>query len=318
MKSDAEIKAMLGELSPVELKALRESIEVEGVREPITLWATWDCPACGGTATPHAGGKDGFGDFLFCGECGEQLSDKDQETVYANGVVVDGYNRLAIANSLGMEVPVRIVGFDSRDEAKEWVARNQLGRRNLTEAKRQYCIGLLYNNAKQGHGGDRKSSGHSDHLIQKTAEAVAKEQGVSEKTVRRAGEFAESVDVVESAIPGTKEQALAGQIPRANVIEAAKEIKAGNVEGAKEELWIKDRAKAGFEKAKIELKRQNEERAIAMSPLSRAEALVEAAGSLTDAIHWCVMTLPPEMKLVAITEALKALRNASAQLQRRK
>ena len=51
----------------------------------------------------------------------------------------------------------------------------------------------------KSHGGDRKSSGHFDHLKEpeKTAEKIAKEHNISEKTVRRAAKFAEEVDKFE-------------------------------------------------------------------------------------------------------------------------
>jgi hypothetical protein len=50
---------------------------------------------------------------------------------------------------------------------------------NSATASRRYAA------EKQSHGGDRKSSGQSDHLNEKTAEIIAATAGVSEKTVRR-------------------------------------------------------------------------------------------------------------------------------------
>ena len=64
---------------------------------------------------------------------------------------------------------------------------------------RRYLIGKKYLEEKKEHGGDRKSSGHFDHLKEpeKTAEKIGKEHNISEKTVRRAAKFAEEVDKFE-------------------------------------------------------------------------------------------------------------------------
>jgi hypothetical protein len=59
-----------------------------------------------------------------------------------------------------------------------------------------YFRGAEYNALKQTHGGSwrgRKPSGQSDHL-KKTGEEVAGKYGVSEKTVRRDGVFAQVID----------------------------------------------------------------------------------------------------------------------------
>lgn len=54
-------------------------------------------------------------------------------------------------------------------------------------------IGRLYNEQKKSHGGDRKSSAQKEHL--KTAEKIAGEYKINQATVRRAGEFAEAIDI---------------------------------------------------------------------------------------------------------------------------
>ena len=69
-------------------------------------------------------------------------------------------------------------------DPKEWIIKNQLGRRNLTEQEASYYRGKLYESRKLNHGGDRKSSGQNVHLI-KTAEEIGKQYGVDEKTIQR-------------------------------------------------------------------------------------------------------------------------------------
>lgn len=52
-------------------------------------------------------------------------------------VVVDGHHRLNMAKKLGMEVvPIQQMTFKDPDEARVWMLRNQLGRRNLNDAER--------------------------------------------------------------------------------------------------------------------------------------------------------------------------------------
>ena len=53
-----------------------------------------------------------------------------------NGVLIDGHNRLAIAEKLGIEYTTRELSFESEDEAKAWIIRNQFGRRNINNYQR--------------------------------------------------------------------------------------------------------------------------------------------------------------------------------------
>ena len=87
--------------------------------------------------------------------------------------------------------------------AEAWIINNQMGRRNLTAEEMSYLRGRRYNGEKKQQGGDRKSSGNSYHM--KTAEKLAKEYKVSEKTIRNDGEFAEALDQLP---PPLKEKVL--------------------------------------------------------------------------------------------------------------
>jgi hypothetical protein len=77
-----------------------------------------------------------------------------------------------------------------------WMINNQLGRRNVTADQASYLRGKRYNAEKRpddGHG-DQKSGGHSG--LPKKAEELAEEFKVSERTIRRDGDFAAAMDVV--------------------------------------------------------------------------------------------------------------------------
>jgi hypothetical protein len=109
---------------------------------------------------------------------------------------------------IGLKFQVVERRFESLDEVLIWVDRNQLGRRNLTDSQRTEVIGRIYNTLKQnpvlnlkqfqsGENGegteDREVNLTSRKGSDATARAVAKATGVSEKTVRNAGKFAEAV-----------------------------------------------------------------------------------------------------------------------------
>ena len=83
-------------------------------------------------------------------------------------------------------------------DPKEWIIKNQLGRRNLTTEEASYYRGILYESKKLNHGGDRNSSVQNAHL--KTAEQIGKEYGVNESTVRRDATYAKAVDKVAEEV----------------------------------------------------------------------------------------------------------------------
>jgi hypothetical protein len=116
-------------------------------------------------------------------------------------VLLDGHNRLEICTRLNLPFSVAEVQFEARKQAADWIDRNQLGRRNLTNDGRKLLLGRVYNRAKKaehdGGKGKKRSGGQSDHHLQKTSQRIACEHGVSEKSVRRAGEFQKAVEKLD-------------------------------------------------------------------------------------------------------------------------
>ena len=53
-----------------------------------------------------------------------------------NGIVIDGHNRYEIAKKHGLEFKTEEMEFESRDDVKLWIIKNQLGRRNLDKWQR--------------------------------------------------------------------------------------------------------------------------------------------------------------------------------------
>lgn len=98
--------------------------------------------------------------------------------------IIDGHHRFKLAEKLKIDAPTVEKSFKDIDAVKEWMLRNQLGRRNLTPARFDYFIGKLYNQLKR-----TVEYGTGD-----AATKLAEQFGTSEKTVRRAGDVAVGLD----------------------------------------------------------------------------------------------------------------------------
>ena len=71
----------------------------------------------------------------------------EEPIVIWRDTIIDGHNRYRIANKHGIDFRVSVKDFKSRREALEWIATNQLGRRNLTSAKISYLRSKAYENS---------------------------------------------------------------------------------------------------------------------------------------------------------------------------
>ena len=126
-------------------------------------------------------------------------------------ILLDGHHRYEICTKHGIsyqtvQAPVYI---RTDADAKDWIDKNQLGRRNLTKDEWRELIGRRYNRKKKSKaeagsiGG--VSKGQNDTCLQSTAEVIAAEHGVSAATVKRAGKFAEAVEEQREAHPEADE-----------------------------------------------------------------------------------------------------------------
>lgn len=125
--------------------------------------------------------------------------------------VVDGHNRLTLA--LKHNLPYKKVekSFPDLQAVKLWMIRNQLGRRNLTKDRMTYFIGVLYNTTKQ----DPKAERTAMEDGKTTAQVIGEQHGVSEKTVRRAGEVAKGLDRLEE---------IRGKLAKAQVLDGKSKL----------------------------------------------------------------------------------------------
>jgi hypothetical protein len=142
-------------------------------------------------------------------------------------VLIDGHNRYEIATRLGLPYQVTSIEFATRDDACDWIDRNQLGRRNLHPDQYTLLVGRRYNRAKKAEGGTGANQHtqqlrQSDAVAERTSERIAREHGVGSRTVERAGQFADAIEKVKELAPHIEQDVAAGVAPsRRSVIEAA-------------------------------------------------------------------------------------------------
>ena len=150
---------------------------------------------------------------------------RDPLVVWRDGdrdILIDGHNRHEICTRLALAYRLEPMEFASRDEAADWIDRNQLGRRNLPRLDYKLLLGRRYNRAKKKEGGRYDRDFGADKMsTPKTSEKLAKEHGVNEKTVRRAGKFQAAAEKlgIETEITSGKVKAT-----EAAVVKAAKAL----------------------------------------------------------------------------------------------
>jgi len=152
---DEEFSTLMPLLAPEALAELEQSIRTEGCRDPLVAW-----------------------------DCNGKL------------ILLDGHNRLVICqvNDIPYQTIIKTMEeIPDRDAAMDWIDRTQLARRNLTPDQFTMVLGRLYNRLKRQGARTDRTSGQNDQKSEQatkgetTAERLAREHGVSEATVRRAG-----------------------------------------------------------------------------------------------------------------------------------
>ena len=161
-------------------------------------------------------------------------------------VLLDGHNRYEICTRLGLPFTLHEIELDTREAAADWIDRNQLGRRNLSEEGRKLLIGRLYNRTKNaehdGGKGKARSGGQTDRHSEKTSERIAREHGIGEATVRRAGKLQAA-----AATLGIEQEIVAGEIKASegDIIDAAAALPANPTPGDIEQVRTAVKASTG-------------------------------------------------------------------------
>lgn len=133
--------------------------------------------------------------------------------------LVDGHHRLKILKA-HPELKWSVVeqDFAGEDEAKEWIIKNALGTRNLTEMQYTVLSGRLLKTRKKriGNQNTRNERGQFQKVQNApdgdTAQIIANELGVNRTTVQRAEWLVDGLDAAEAVVPGFKDDVLTGAI----------------------------------------------------------------------------------------------------------
>lgn len=185
-----ELKALIPPLLPDELAQLENNILADGCREALLVWETT-----------------------------VRVLEKadDDNPVY---ILVDGHNRYGICQKNGIDFRVNLKSFPAMEQVRTFMIENQLGRRNLTPEQTAYLRGLRYRDEK-GKRGQYDRTDHKGHFVlygegdseesseiaskavktagrTSTAEKLAKQYSVNEKTIKRDAAFAAGVEKLSS------------------------------------------------------------------------------------------------------------------------
>ena len=182
---------------------------------------------------------------------------RDPLVVWRDGdrdILIDGHNRYEICTRLDLPYHVEAMEFAFRDEAADWIDRNQLGRRNLSRQDYKLLLGRRYNRAtRQGERTDLTSGNSCPKSGERTSQRIAKEHGVAEKTVRNAGKYQAAAEKL-----GIEKEIAAGNVKasESKVVNAAKSLPPKptkhQVETAREEV-VADRPKRRASKPAVEV-----------------------------------------------------------------
>ena len=135
-------------------------------------------------------------------------------------VLLDGHHRYQLAHKHGLTFSTIGLQFNSYEEAIQWVLRNQLARRNLTDEQRTIVIGRYYNMLKRAPHRPADKGDKLSPLAEsgKTAEQVATVFGVDSRTVYRAAEFADAFEQLESVSPDAARRVESGEVKDAKTM----------------------------------------------------------------------------------------------------
>jgi len=118
-----------------------------------------------------------------------------------DGTVVDGHNRVELAQKHNIPVTLKHFKFRDRDAAKEWIIRNQFGRRNLSSYNRAQ-LALKLKPIISAKAKENQSCGQGGVLLPQnsvkaridTQKELARIAGVSHDTIHK-------VEVIEINAP---------------------------------------------------------------------------------------------------------------------
>jgi 16S rRNA G966 N2-methylase RsmD len=136
-------------------------------------------------------------------------------------ILVDGHHRYELAKKYGLKFQIVEREFRDLDEVLIWVDRNQLGRRNLTDAERSIVRARIYEIKKKPRGRPPKEenvqnlhifSEEEKDISEDTATEVAQQTGVSRRTILNDVKFKEAWERLQEISPKAAEIVLRDEV----------------------------------------------------------------------------------------------------------
>lgn len=176
-----ELRDLIRPLSDEEYKQLEQNILEEGCRDPLVVW---------------------------------------KDTAAQRYVLIDGHHRYGICQKHKLPFKIELRDFENIEAVKDWMVNNQLGKRNLTKEEMAYLRGYQYNRFKQKPGNIanlKQFAGSAEDATKEkeegsTAEKLANLFKVSDKTIKRDGQYAEGLDRLSEGMPELKNKILKGEL----------------------------------------------------------------------------------------------------------
>jgi 16S rRNA G966 N2-methylase RsmD len=233
---DKEFQTLIPPLASEERQQLEQNIKKDGCRDPLVVWRmadwkpdgwsrvlSWDNPDDSGCDT-----EDGsLVIWKVWQEGEEEVTEHDWPLV-----LIDGHNRHEICGRNSIDYEMVEYDFDSRDDAKVWMIKNQFGKRNLQPFTRANLAlqlePLIAKRAKENQV-ERKGNQagatcqKSDKLSSiDTKKEVAKAANVSHDTVSKVKIINKAVDAGKVA-PEVIEKLRSGEVSINRVVKDVKE-----------------------------------------------------------------------------------------------
>ena len=155
-----------------------------------------------------------------------------------NNTIIDGHNRYSICTKHNLKFNIQAFNFELREEAKDWICANQLGRRNISDETRKYLIGKRYEmekillNNPDGKNQYSKIYKENEEIKEErdrihrpvTAIKLGKEYNVSTRTVLTYANYSKAIDKLNTEEPDLTQKILNGEIkvPQNQVIRISK------------------------------------------------------------------------------------------------
>jgi DNA modification methylase len=142
-------------------------------------------------------------------------------------ILLDGHNRYEICQRNGIAFKTIAIDVTDREAAADWIDANQLGRRNLKPEAFKLIVGRRYLRAKaQGERTDLTSR-HNGEKSAGPAEKLARQHGVSKRTVERAGQYAAAIDTVKKTDPDIEKKVKENRVPHRDAVRTANLLERG-------------------------------------------------------------------------------------------